>query len=231
MKLEYKKILTQATILLVEDDMIMRTIYKDSIAPYVDFIYEASNGNEALKIFKRHKPHLVITDMKMPLMDGLSFCVKLRKIDKNIPIIAISAYRESDTLVQLMPLKLVDYLVKPIYVEKLIDSLEKAAEEIKDKGYLQMTLFGKTIYSYSKKSLIKNKDIVPLTANEISFIELLLENKNRIVTIYEIENRVYGDKFVSNNAINTLASKLRKKMGANIIKSIPSHGYILDYRR
>jgi DNA-binding response OmpR family regulator len=227
MEKKYLDILKKTTILLVDDDESLRRIFKKTISSFVNFVYEASNGSEALEVYHKQKPHIVITDIKMPLMDGLSFTTALREIDKKVTIVVISAYSESNTLVKLVSLGLQEYLVKPINFEQLKSVLVKCAVELENKGTIEIEITKDTKYSYYKKSLVKNGKIISLTPNEIKMIELLLENENRLVSISTIEDNVYNNEFVVKSSINILVSKLRKKIGVNNIKSISSHGYIL----
>jgi len=227
MKEKYKDILKKVTVLIVDDDKKLREIFKKTIHLYVNNVYEASNGNDALNIYNDKKPNIVITDIKMPLMDGLMLTSILRQLNKKLPILIISAYSEPETLVNLIPLKLTNYLIKPIDFDQLKLSLVKCAIEIEENGEIEAKLTNDSSYSYSKKRIIHHEEDIHLTPNEILLIELLLEHENKLVPINLIEYNVYKNAYVSITAINTLISKLRKKIGKNIIKSIPSHGYIM----
>lgn len=77
---------------------------------------------EALDVYNYYKPNIVITDIKMPLLDGLTFATVLRQIDEKIPIVVISGYSEPDTLIKLISLKLENYLIKPVDFEQLIST-------------------------------------------------------------------------------------------------------------
>lgn len=227
MEKQYRDILKNATLLLVDDDSEIRGIFKKTISSYVCNVYEASNGNEALNIYSSKLPDIIITDIKMPLMDGLLLVNALRDIDRKVPIVAISAYSEVDTLVKLASLKLVDYLIKPINFEQLISTLTKCAIELEESGRVEAKLAENIIYSFSKKSIISNNKTISLTPNEITLIELLIANENKLVTKSQIEDIVYDNQSVSDNAINILVSKVRKKIGKNIISAISSYGYLL----
>jgi DNA-binding response OmpR family regulator len=227
MEQKYKDILNASTILLVDDDFSLRHIFKKTIKSYVAKVVEAENGQEAFELYHKEKPNVIITDIRMPLMDGATFTSKLRELDEKIPIIAISAYTEPEILVQLLSLKLVDYLVKPINFDQLLSSLEKASKEIEEKGVFEISFNSSTSYSFSKKGVVKDGNLLSLTPKEISLLELLIRNRNRIVTKDELEFEVYDGEFASDNAINTLISKLRKKIGANILQTVSSQGYLL----
>ena len=85
-----------------------------------------------------------------------------------------------------------------------------------------------TVYSFSKKSLIKEDEVITLTPKEVNLLELLIENKNKLVSKEQIEDIVYDMDQMSVSALNNLTSKLRKKIGAdNTILTISSFGFML----
>ncbi len=227
MENKYKDILLKSSILIVDDDDELRSIFKKTLTSFVDKVYEASNGSVALDIYYKQKPTIVITDIKMPLMDGLMFITMLRQIDKKIPIVVVSAYSDSSDLIKLTSLRLIDYLVKPIDFTNLQSAIVKCATEIEEEGLIETNLTKNCSYLHSSKSLKLDEKVISLSPNEISLLELLIENNNMLVTKPQIEDIVYKNEYVSDGALNTLVSKLRKKMGVNIINSIHSHGYIL----
>ena len=227
MKKEYEDILKKTTILLVEDNLELRVKFKNILKTYVEKVYEASNGEEAIELFNKVNPNIVITDFKMPIMDGLELTTFIRRISKYIPIVVVSAYAEKEALVKFTSLNLVQYLIKPIDFEQLNNALDKCAKELIDNGFIEMKLDDDIFYSFSQKSIIKNNQTISLSPNEIKFIELLLNNKRKLVTIDMIEYEVYDNEVVTDSALNNLVSKLRKKIGIDIIKNIAKTGYIL----
>lgn len=80
-------------------------------------------------------------------------------------------------------------------------------------GIFEVQLTANTRYNYTNKLITSNTETITLTPNEISLIELLIENNNKLVRKLQIEDIVYKNNFVSDSAINTLVSKLRKKIG------------------
>jgi len=228
MDIKIRDILTESTVLLVDDEDKVRTIFKKTLEMYVKCVYEASDGDEALQLYNTYKPSIVISDIKMPLLDGASFIEILRKIDTSIPIVVISAYSESDVLLKLVSLKLTNYLIKPVGYSDLQNLLVQCAKELDEKGTVYKSIAEGVKYSYKRKALIKDSNIISLSPNEISLIELLFKHNNQLVSFEQIEAIVYNNENVSMSAINTLVSKLRKKIGKNNISSIHSRGYIFS---
>lgn len=224
---EHETILKKATILLVEDNVELRTKFKNILDTYVLKVYEASTGEEAIELFNKINPNIIISDFRMSAMNGLELTLEIRKINKYIPIVIISAYTDKSSLIEFTSLNLIQYIMKPINYEQLNNILQKCAEELIEKGLIEVRLHENTIYSYSQKCIIKNDKYLTLSPNEIKFLELLINNQRKLVSIDMIEYYVYNNEFVSDAALNNLVSKLRKKIGFNIIKTIPKTGYLI----
>lgn len=226
----YKQLLKKVTILLVEDEEQLRKKFKSVLEMYVDTVYEASNGEDALEIFKLKSPHIIITDVKMPVMDGLMLTGIIRELDEKVPIVVISAFSEKGMLIDFISLNLVQYLVKPIDFEQLNEVLLKSAQILEKNGMVEFRLNDDTVYSFSKKILIKgsqNKKHVKLAPKETALLELLIQNKTKLVSKELIEDEVYNMEPMSVSALNNLTSKLRKKIGENKILTISGFGFML----
>jgi YesN/AraC family two-component response regulator len=88
-------------------------------------VYEASNGLEGLEIFRKYHPDLVITDIRMPQMDGIELTRKLHDISGGTPVIVTTAYNEVNYREQLTALGVKDFLVKPFLLDRLKDLVGK----------------------------------------------------------------------------------------------------------
>lgn len=114
------------TVLIVEDETIVRkgiiqTIQWDNLG--IDCILEARDGKEGLAIFKNNNVDIVITDMKMPNMNGVEFIQEIKKIDEKMPIMVISGYSDFEYLQSAIRYGATDYMLKPIRVTEINDSL------------------------------------------------------------------------------------------------------------
>ena len=78
------------SILIAEDDIDLRRELVDYMSIFVDTIYEANDGKEALDIYAKHTPDILFTDINMPQINGLDLIKQIRKIDKNIEIVIIT---------------------------------------------------------------------------------------------------------------------------------------------
>lgn len=117
--------LKQATLLYVEDDEVIRTFLAKRLEPRVSKLYLANDGKDGLEKFKQFNPDVVLTDVTMPIMNGIEMAEEIKKIDENIPIIIASAHNDSKFLLDAIALGIDGYLLKPIDKRKLFDTLEK----------------------------------------------------------------------------------------------------------
>jgi len=123
-----KKELLDISVLYVEDESIIRLEVTELLKNRVKTVYSASNGKEALEIFKKYKPDLVITDIRMPEMDGLELSKEIRKIKSDEVIIITTAYSDVEYLLKSLEIGINQYIVKPIEYKRLYDSLDKLYE-------------------------------------------------------------------------------------------------------
>ncbi len=223
----HKDILKLASALIVEDNINFRQKFKSTLEIYFDTVHEASNGDEGIDIYQAKKPSVIFTDIKMPKMSGLTFTSFVRKFDKKVPIVALSAYSEKQTLMELISMNLIDFLEKPVEHETLKNILSKVALSLEENGFIEYCLTKNLKYSFSYKVLYKNDQEIALTPKEILFLELMIQNKQQIVTKEMIEDRIYDGQNVSDSALSNLLFKLRKKIDENIFKTIPSVGFSL----
>ncbi len=227
MKDKMKEILKQCKVLLVEDDLKIRSQIEEALYMYVDVVYLASNGQEALTIFYERNPHIIITDIKMPIMDGLSLTNVIRNQNTTIPIVVVSAYSEQNLLMGFMDKKLISYMNKPINFDDFSKVLENCAYSLEENGTIESSLNAEHIYSYSKKSILKGNTLIALTPKEITFLELLLKNRDKLVTKEIIEDVVWRDEQMSMAALNNLVAKLRKKTYSSIVINISTLGFMI----
>ena len=118
-------------ILYVEDNDIVR---KDTVELLKEFFHQvetASNGEEGLEKFKKGKFDLIITDINMPKMNGIEMIKEIKKIDKRIPVIVITAFSDFKYLVECIKLGVYGYILKPIDINQLLEVLNTVLEKIK----------------------------------------------------------------------------------------------------
>ncbi|SMP62791.1 Na-translocating system protein MpsC family protein [Anoxynatronum buryatiense] len=122
--------LNRLHVLYVEDDSDTRQELALYLKRRVGRLRLAANGLEALKAVEEQPPQLIITDLKMPEMDGLAMVRRLRRMGLEIPVIITSALSDSDTIIEAVGVGIVRYVVKPIQLEELLEQMHQVAREI-----------------------------------------------------------------------------------------------------
>jgi len=118
------------TVLFVEDEDLLRAIYERILDKFISRLYVASNGKEGLEMYHQHKPDLIITDIMMPVMDGLEMVEKIRENDNNIRLVILSAYGEAEYFMDAIKIGVNSFLLKPVETEKLQALVEDLAKGI-----------------------------------------------------------------------------------------------------
>ncbi len=115
------------SLLYVEDNDMVREDTETMLDIFFENITIAKNGLEGLACYESAKYDLIITDIKMPLMNGISMISKIRESDKEIPVIIISAYDEDYNLYNIKHLNVEAYITKPFVVDELIATIHKVS--------------------------------------------------------------------------------------------------------
>ncbi|WP_281951567.1 response regulator transcription factor [Nitrosophilus kaiyonis] len=226
-----ENILKNLSILYAEDEDSIREMLKDVLKNDFKKFITAKDGVEALSKFKESKFDIVITDIEMPKMDGLALASEIKKISKNTPVILLTAYSEKERLFKAIDVGITKYLVKPFAPDKLIDIICEIAKkelELDKKLKLNENLY----YDKIKKDVFTNDGKrVHLTKKELQFLELLIKNRNRVVTLEEIENIIWSDEAFSEAALRALVKRVRQKTSKELIKNFPGVGYRLEIKK
>jgi diguanylate cyclase (GGDEF)-like protein len=115
-------------LLYVEDDKDISEEIVFFLKKRVKKLLLAEDGKRGLELFIQYKPDIIISDIEMPKMDGLTMSQKIRALNSEVPIIITSAYNDTDFLERAIELGISGYLTKPINLEKMVDTLEKSLE-------------------------------------------------------------------------------------------------------
>jgi len=113
------------TILLIDDDSNLNRVTQFQLEEHNYAVTTALNGREGLQKFRQQSPHIIITDLQMPEMSGMELIQEIRKIDKNVIIIVITAYGSVDNAVKACKIGADEYITKPFGIEELIFIIEK----------------------------------------------------------------------------------------------------------
>ena len=223
------KILKNLTVLLVEDDSDSKKIMHDVLSDNFEKVFTAQNGDEGLKKFKKYNPNMVITDVFMPISDGLDMTRYIKEISKDTPVIVLSAHSEKETLLKAIDVGVDKYLIKPIMADDLLKTIENVAKSKIETANIIQVANG---YSFNKikRVLIRDGVEISLTKKELAFISLLIKRLGTLVLHDEIKSVVWVGESVTEAAIRTFVKRVRDKVGNSFIKNVPGLGYKIDRR-
>lgn len=216
------------TILYAEDEEGIRRKISDSLRYYAKDVIEAENGEVALKLYKKHKPDMLFTDIMMPKLDGIELVRAIRKDDTKTPIIIITAHTDREYLLRAVDLHLEQYIIKPINLGDLKNALQKCLDVISKNHAFIRDLLGGYSYDFDNKVLTYEDEVIKLSKKEIAFLELLLQNRHRVVTYSELQNYIWQDEIMSDDALKSLVRNIRHKFPKNYIKNLSGVGYKLN---
>ena len=185
------------SILLVEDEENLQEALKLNLELEGYEITGAYDGAEALQAVQKEYFNLIILDVMLPEIDGITVCETIRLSNPDIPILILSAKNSSADRVLGLKKGADDYLTKPFNLEELllrVNNLIKKSERLSSKEPIPDVYdFGKNKIDFkASEAITRNGERVTLTKKEIMLLKLLIENKNEVVTREKILQVVWG---------------------------------------
>ncbi len=218
------------SVLYVEDEPEIQASIAEYLSTYFSAVYLASDGREALALFQQHHPDVVLLDIQLPLIDGLSVAKKMREHDQQVKIIMLSAYSDKDKLLKATELKLTKYLIKPVSPKLFKQTLDQLAHELLRNPSRFFSLSNQIIWDKQRECLKVNAHQVLLTEKERRLLNLLIKNHGKMVSYEKIIVTLWDDAIerdISIDSVKNQVSKLRKKLSYNQISSVYGEGYRL----
>ena len=213
--------------LYVEDDAVIRENIGASLGYYFDNVLTAASYDEALNIYRNETIDILFVDIEMPGKSGIDLVEVIRKNDSKTPIVMVTAYSDTQYLLKLIPQNIQHYLIKPVTLERLKESLYDSLDYL-DTDALEVTLKEGVNYT-PKDGVIRFDDSeIHLTTRERMLVNLLMEHKNHYVSYTEIENTIWYPDVMSQSALKSMIYNLRKKLPMDCIKTYAKEGYLFQ---
>jgi PAS domain S-box-containing protein len=148
-------------ILYVEDDPMTREEILFSLTTFVGTIYTAENGEIGKELFYTHLPDLIITDIQMPVMDGLSMISAIKQTHPKIPVIIMTAFNDTSYLFKAIELGITQYVTKPVNLKNLLSKVDEIAEQItlKKKAHWQEKLLSQYKNAIDETMAVSKTDL------------------------------------------------------------------------
>lgn len=216
-----------STILVVEDEDILREVMIDYLIEDGYHVLEAADGEKALELFQLNSVDLVILDIGLPKIDGWSVCRRIRK-NSNIPIIILTARSDEDDSLMGYELGADDYLIKPYSPRILMVKVKRFLEKSSGTMNEILTSAKGIILNMGSRLVSIDGNTINLTHTEFEILAYLMQNKGIVITREQLMAKIwgydfYGDEKTVNSHIRNLRAKLGSK-GSYIVTVIRS-GY------
>lgn len=202
----------QLKVLLAEDDKNLGTILKAYLEAKGFPTELCVNGQEALDKFKRDDFNFCILDVMMPVMDGFALAKEIRKLDKKVPMLFLTAKSMQEDKLKGFELGADDYIGKPFSMEELLMRM-KAIIRRSAEDTVRPTVFqiGQYSFDYNRQILTSPTEENKLTSKEAELLRLLCENMNRVLDRSVALNKIwFDDSYFNARSMDVYITKLRK---------------------
>lgn len=199
--------------------------------------FSAFNGNEALKIVSENEIHLVLMDIMMPQLDGISAMVKIREFS-NVPVILLTAKGEDTDKILGLNVGADDYITKPFNPIEVIARVRSQIRRYMNLGGKEIVktnlCVGNIELDDNAKIVLVDGETVSLTPTEFDILKLLMENAGTVLSPKEIYRKVWQDEaFCGENTVAVHIRHLREKIEINpaeprYLKVVWAHGYKME---
>lgn len=215
------------TILIAEDQQVLREITKEYLEDEGYRVLEAGDGNQALALFQDNEVDLIILDIMLPEMDGWSVCRRIRKTS-NVPILILTSRSDEDDTLMGFELGADDYVVKPCSPPILLARTKRLLENRQGGASLDTMIGGGIRLHLPSRTVTLDGQPCALTHTEFEILACLLNNKGSIFTREYLITKIWGYDFVGDDStLNSHIRNLRAKLGhhAKQIVTVVRSGY------
>ena len=222
-------------ILLIEDDRNLATVLKEFLGIKNYSVDHSLNGAEGEKMFRKNKYDLILLDVMMPKMDGFTLAERIRKIDKEIPIIFLTAKAMQEDKIEGLKIGADDYITKPFSTEELLlrinAILKRTSISDKSSNKVDNFVIGKYKFDYKIRILTSGDYMQKLTSKEAELLRLLCLNMNELLERNVALQKIWqDDNYFTGRSMDVYITKLRGyfKEDENIsISNVHGVGYKL----
>jgi two-component system alkaline phosphatase synthesis response regulator PhoP len=209
-----------AQILLVEDEENLRKTIALNLELDGYEVLVASDGKEGLQLFRNNRFDLVILDVMLPQMDGFDVCRAIRTVNKEVPVLFLTAKGSSEDKVQGLKIGADDYLTKPFNLEEFqlrVSSLIRRGQKTSGAKEIERFSFGgNEIHFTTFEIQTVRGEHISITKREILLLKLLIQRPNEVVSREQILETVWGvDVYPSTRTIDNYILAFRKYFELN----------------
>ncbi|PKP35636.1 MAG: DNA-binding response regulator [Bacteroidetes bacterium HGW-Bacteroidetes-17] len=209
----------QQKVLLAEDDKNLGTILQSYLIAKGYPTDLSADGEEAFIQFKKNEYSICILDVMMPIKDGFTLAKDIRNIDKEIPILFLTAKTLQEDKLKGFELGADDYISKPFSMEELLMRMKailRRSGQNENVSKNSIYKLGKFTFDYNRQLLVIGEVDQKLTSKEAELLKLLSENLNQVLDRSEALNKIwYDDSYFNARSMDVYVTKLRKYLKAD----------------
>ncbi len=215
-------------LLIVEDEPDLARALARSLVEAGFAVDVASDGEEGLFRILEIQYDAVVLDVMLPTFDGWTVLERARASGTHVPVLMLTARDEVADRVRGLNLGADDYLVKPFAVSELVARIQAIIRRSYGSPVQILTL-GDIIVDIAARRVSRESRPVELTAREFAILELLMRSRGTVVARATIYDHIYDDATdVMSNVIDVHVAALRRKLGADVIRTRRGEGYVID---
>ena len=202
-------------VLLAEDDKNLGQILKAYLEAKGYPTTLCVNGKEAFETYNRKKFDFCVIDVMMPLKDGFTLVEEIRKLDRKIPVLFLTAKSMQEDKIKGFEIGADDYITKPFSMEELLMRmkaiLRRVMEDVNSISSTSEYSLGKLFFDYHRQILKTSEGDVKLTSKEAELLKLLCDNANEVLDRSLALNRIWqDDSYFNARSMDVYITKLRK---------------------
>ncbi len=221
--------MAKETILIVDDEADLLDIIEYNLQKEGYNVLKAENGQEGIRLARKHNPDLIILDIMMPKMDGIEVCriLKEDKVLRSRPVIFLTAKSDEKTEVEGLDLGADDFLMKPISTAKLVSRIRVVLRRTSDQEEASDILVaGDLEIDRSRYLVIRGQEEFQLPRKEFELLHFLATRKGKVLDRQTLLNEVWGNNiFVIDRTVDVHIRKIREKLGDHYIETVKGVGY------
>ncbi|MGZ3456222.1 MAG: response regulator transcription factor [Polyangiales bacterium] len=212
----------KSRILVIEDEPHIALGLKDALEFEGFGVVVAHRGNEGIQIARNDKPDCVILDLMLPDVNGYKVCEEIRRLDRHVPIIMLTARSQEADKVRGLDAGADDYVTKPFSVNELVARIRAIfRRSALNPGAPEIFTIGDAEINLSTQVVKRGKSVEPLSFYEVELLRLLHSRAPTPVSRDEILSKVWGiDGNPSNRTVDNFVVKLRKKIEPSADKPV-----------